>query len=191
MAFIPPTISTSGSSTPLYTHSNIATNNAGFVGSAVSEQIYGFADDGFGGPLKIATADAFLFNFDWLVTKGLGLFGRYTYGRTHLFPVSNDLPNGEINAQSVQVGLALPDLFKKGAQGNISYVQPFDVLSGRNFLSSGGGDGAVQQEIELSYRYPVSQNFAVVPSIYWINNVNNFSDNPDLYVFNLQAQFAF
>ena len=175
----------------LYTHSNLAANNAGFVGNAVSEPIYGFADNGFGGPLKIATADTFLFNFDWLVTKGIGLFGRYTYGRTHLFPVSNDLPNGEINAQSVQVGVALPDLFKKGAQANISYVQPFDVLSGRNFLSSGGGNGAVQQEVELSYRYPVSQNFAVVPSIYWINNVNNFSDNPDLYVFNLQAQFAF
>lgn len=175
----------------LYTRSNIAPNSAGFVGGAVSEPIYGFVDDGFGGPLKIATADTFLFNFDWLVTKGLGLFGRYSYGRTHLFPVSNDLPNGEVNSQSVQVGVALPDLFKKGAQGNISYVQPFDVRSGRNFLASGGGDGSVQQEVEVSYRYPINQNFAVIPSIYWINNVNNFGDNPDIYVFNLQAQFAF
>ena len=175
----------------LYTRSNIAPNNAGFVGGAIGEPIYGFADDGFGGPLKIATADTFLFNFDWLLTKGFGLFGRYSYGSTNLYPVSGALPDGKINAQALQVGVALPDLFKKGAQGNISYVQPFDVRSGRDFLASGGGDGAVQQEVEISYRYPINQNFAVVPSIYWINNVNNFGDNPDIYVFNLQAQFAF
>ncbi len=175
----------------LYTRSNLEPNAAGFVGGAISEPIYGFADDGFGGPLNIATADTFLFNFDWLITKGFGLFGRYSYGSTNLFPTDDGLEDGTINAQSVQVGLAFPDLFKAGAQGNISYVQPFDVLSGSSFLASGSGDGAVQEEIEVSYRYPVSPNFAVIPSVYWINNVNNFGDNPDLYVFNLQAQFGF
>ncbi|MGB3300329.1 MAG: iron uptake porin [Phormidesmis sp.] len=175
----------------LYTRSNIATNAAGFVGGAVSEPIYGFVDDGFGGPLQTVTADTFLFNFDWLLTKGLGLFGRYSYGSTHVFPISDERPSGDVNAQSVQLGVALLDLFKKGAQANISYVQPFDVISGRDFLISGGGDGAVQQEVEVSYRYPISQNFSVIPSIYWINNVNNFGDNPDLYVFNLQTQFNF
>jgi len=175
----------------LYTRSNIEPNPSGFVGGAVSEPIYGFADDGFGGPLDIATADTFLFNFDWLVTDKFGLFGRYSYGSTNLFPVSDTLPNGEVNAQSVQVGVAFPDLFKKGAQGIISYVRPFDLLDGDNFLASGAGDGAVQQELEVSYRYPINKNFALVPSLYYINNVNNFSDNPDLYVFNLQAQFSF
>ncbi|MEL6161504.1 MAG: iron uptake porin [Cyanobacteria bacterium J06627_32] len=175
----------------LYTRSNIDPNPSGFVGGAVSEPIYGFADDGFGGPLDIATANTFLFNFDWLLTDNFGLFGRYSYGSTNLFPVSDTLPNGQVNAQSVQVGVAFPDLFKEGAQGIISYVRPFDILDGESFLASGAGDGAVQQELEVSYRYPISQNFAVVPSFYYINNVNNFSDNPDLYVFNLQGQFSF
>ena len=175
----------------LYTRSNIEPNNAGFVGSAISEPIYGFADDGFGGPLKVATADTFLFNFDWLVTKGFGLFGRYSYGSTDVFPVSDERENGTIDAQAFQVGLAFPDLFKAGAQGNISYVQPFDVQSGRSFLASGGGDGSVQQEVEVTYRYPVTNNLSIIPSFYWIGNVNNFGDNPDLYVFNLQAQFGF
>ncbi|MEO0704513.1 MAG: iron uptake porin [Cyanobacteria bacterium J06649_5] len=175
----------------LYTRSNIEPNANGFVGGAISEPIYGFADDGFGGPLRTAAADTFLVNFDWLVTDGFGLFGRYSYGSTDLFPVSDTLPDGQINAQSVQVGVAFPDLFKKGAQGIISYVQPFDVLDGRDFLASGGGDGAVQQELEVSYRYPLSQNIALVPSYYWINNVNNFGDNPDIHVFNLQTQFSF
>lgn len=175
----------------LYNRTNLDPNPAGFVGGAVSEPLYGFADDGFGGPLRTATADTFLVNFDWLITKGLGLFGRYSYGSTNLFPVSDTLPDGEVNAQSVQVGVAFPDLFKKGAQGIISYVRPFDVLDGRDFLASGGGDGSVQQEVEISYRYPLSQNFAIVPSFYWINNANNFGENPDIYVLNLQAQLAF
>ena len=175
----------------LYTRSNLEPNAAGFVGGTISEPIYGFADDGFGGPLKVATADTFLFNFDWLLTKGFGLFGRYSYGSTNLFPVSDARENGTIDAQSFQVGLAFPDLFKAGAQGNISYVQPFDVQGGRSFLASGGGDGSVQQEIEVTYRYPLTRNISLIPSFYWIGNVNNFGDNPDLYVFNLQAQFGF
>jgi len=175
----------------LYTRSNIEPNAAGFVGGAVSEPIYGFADDGFGGPLRTATADTFLFNFDWLLSKGFGLFGRYSYGSTNLYPISDTLPDGNIDAQSVQVGVAFPDLFKPGALATISYVQPFDVQGGREFLASGGGDGASQEEVEISYRYPLSPNLALVPSVYWINNVNNFSDNPDIYVFNLQAQLTF
>ena len=175
----------------LYTRSNIAPNPAGFVGSAISEPIYGFADDGFGGPLNIATADTFLFNFDWLIAKGFGLFSRYSYGSTNVFPISNEREDGTIDAQSFQVGLAFPDLLKAGAQGNISYVQPFDVQGGRSFLASGGGDGSVQQEIEVTYRYPLTRNISLIPSFYWIGNVNNFEDNPDLYVFNLQAQFGF
>lgn len=175
----------------LYTRSNIEPNSAGFVGGAISEPIYGFADDGFGGPLDIATADTFLANFDWALSDNFGLFGRYSYGSTNLFPVSDALPDGEVNAQSVQVGVAFPNLFKPGAQGIISYVRPFDVLDGSEFLASGGGDGSVQQEIEVAYRYPLSQNIALVPSFYWIDNVNNFGDNPDIYVFNLQAQLSF
>ncbi|MEO0770945.1 MAG: carbohydrate porin, partial [Cyanobacteria bacterium J06649_4] len=175
----------------LYTRSNLAPDGNGFVGGAVSEPIYGFADDGFGGPLRTATADTFLFNFDWLVTDGFGLFGRYSYGSTDLYPVSDVLPDGQVNAQSVQVGVAFPNLFKQGAQGIISYVRPFDVLDGSDFLASGGGDGAVQQELEVAYRYPLTQNIALVPAYYYINNVNNFEDNLDIHVFSLQTQFSF
>ena len=175
----------------LYTRTNHEANAAGFVGGTIGEPITGFADDGFGGPLRIATSDTFLFNFDWAISNGFGLFGRYSYGSMNLFPVSDARPDGKVNSQAVQVGVAFPDLFKEGAQGIISYVQPFDVIDGREFLISGGGDGGKQQEVEIAYRYPVSQNIALVPSVYWINNVNNFSDNPDLYIFNLQAQLSF
>ncbi len=175
----------------LYTRSNLEANQFGIVGGAVSEPLYGLADDGEGGPLNNATADTFLFNFDWLVTKGFGLFGRYSYGSTNLNPSTEGREGGDVNAQSIQAGVAFPDLFKPGALATVSYLQPFEVLDGEEFLIAGGGDGAIQREVEATYRYPVTPNLAIIPSVYWVMNANNFGDNPDIFFFNLQAQVSF
>ncbi|MFE4108145.1 iron uptake porin [Almyronema epifaneia] len=175
----------------LYTRTSFQPNAAGLVGGALSEPLYGFADDGQGGALNAAAADTFLFNFDWLVTDWLGLFGRYSYGSTDLYPAAAGIGRGEINAQSIQLGVAFPNLLKQGALATISYLRPFSVLDGRDFLVSGGGNGGIQEELEVTYRYPLNDYMAIVPSFYWIGNANNFSDNPDIYVLNLQTQFFF
>jgi hypothetical protein len=172
----------------LYTRTSLQANNLGLVGGTNGEPLYGFADDGVGGRLTGGTADTFLVNFDYTPIDWLGLFGRYSYGSTNLLQNGKI---GEVNAQSIQVGLAFPDLFAEGALGTVSYLIPFDVTGGRNYLVSGGGDGGTQQEVEVSYRYPVSRNIALMPSFYWIMNANNFSTNPDIYIFNLQAQLSF
>ncbi|KYC37225.1 porin [Scytonema hofmannii PCC 7110] len=174
----------------IYNRSNIQQIN-GFIGGPIGEPIYGFADDGFGGPLRNATADIFGFNFDWRVTPGFGVFGRYAYGSTHLTPVDSTKPKGDVNAQSFQLGVAFPDLGKQGALATISYLIPFSVLDGRKFLVSGGGDGGVQYEFEMTYFYPLTNNIAIVPAFYLIGNVNNFSDNPNIYVGNIRVQFSF
>jgi hypothetical protein len=174
----------------LYNRSNIQAVN-GRVGGAIGEPIYGFADDGFGGPIEDATADTLNFNFDWLITNGIGLFGRYSYGNTNIKPTTAGRADGEVEVQAVQAGLAFPDLGKEGALLTFSYVRPFAVLDGRNFLVSGGGDGGVQYEFEATYYYPLTDNIALVPAFYLIANPNNFSDNPNIYVGNLRAQFRF
>lgn len=173
----------------LYTRSRLVPNGAGQIGGAVSEPLYGLADDGFGGALDAATADTFLVNFDWAALDWLGLFGRYSYGSTNL--IDDDDNVGSVEAQSFQFGFAFPDLFKEGALGTISYVIPFDILDGREFLVAGGGDGGTQQELEVSYRYPLSSNIAIMPSFYWITNANNFDENGNLYFLNLQTQLFF
>lgn len=174
----------------LYTRSNIRAI-AGQVGGAIGEPIYGFADDGFDGPIDDAAADTFVFNFDWLITDGLGIFGRYSYGSTNIEPLTAGRPDGEVNAQSLQLGLGFPDLLKEGALFTLSYVIPFAVLDGRNFLASGGGDGGVQYEFEATYYYPITNNIAILPAFYLIGNPNNFRDNPNIYVGNLRLQFTF
>lgn len=175
----------------LYTRSNLMPNGAGQIGGTAGEPIYGFADDGAGGRLTNAPADTFLVNFDWTPLEWLGLFGRYSYGSVALTSEATGTRVGDVNGQSFQIGVAFPNLFKRGALGTVSYLIPYDVTAGRQFLVSGGGNGGTQQEVELSYRYPINRNLAVMPSFYWIMNPNNFSTNPDIFLFNLQGQISF
>ncbi len=179
----------------LYTRTNIATSFGGLIGGTAGLPLYGLADDGFGGNLKPATANTFGFNFDWLVTKGFGLFGRYTYGNVNLTPVNPLIPKGDVNNQSIQFGLAFPDLGKPGAQATLSFVVPSDVLEGRKFLIAGGGLAGTrygtQYDIEASYSYPLNDNVSLVPAFYAIINPNNISSNPTVFVGNLRMQFSF
>jgi hypothetical protein len=175
----------------LYTRSNIRAFN-GLIGGTAAEPIpYGFVDDGFGGAINNATADAFVVNFDWLITNQFGIFGRYSYGSTDIDPVDPLVTGGNLNVQSFQFGLGFLDFLKEGSLGVISFVVPFDYLDGREFLLSGGGNGATQYELEASYHYPVTDNVAIIPAFYFIWNPNNFDDNPMVFVSNFRAQFSF
>lgn len=173
----------------LYTRSNIR-QIGGVIGGAIGEPVYGLADDGYGGKVGDATSDTFGFNFDWSVTRHLGLFGRYSYGKTNIFP-RTDRPDGSIKAQAYQFGLALQDVGKEGALFTLSFLVPFDVTGGRRFLVSGGGNGGTQYEIEATYFLPITDNIAIVPAFYLIGNPNNFDNNPTIYVGNLRTQFSF
>ncbi len=175
----------------IYNRSSLRPTN-GFIGGAAGEPLpYGYADDGFGGQLRDSGANTFVANFDWLITKNFGVFGRYSYGVTDINPRNSARSGGKIRVQSFQAGLGFPDLGKKGALGVLSFVAPFDYLSGTRFLLSGAGDGGTQYELEASYYYPINDNLALVPAFYAIFNPNNFDSNPTVFVGNLRAQFSF
>ncbi|MEG4199320.1 iron uptake porin [Microcoleus sp. Pol12A5] len=173
----------------LYSRSNIQ-QIGGLIGSPNSMPLTGVADDGFGGRLGNATANTYSFNFDWLVTRRFGLFGRYGYAETNIFPKTNR-PDGTIKNQSYQLGLAFPDLFKEGALLTVSFVVPFDFTGGRRFLVSGGGNGGTQYDIEATYYLPLTDHISIVPAFYAIGNANNFDNNPTIFVGNLRTQFSF
>lgn len=175
----------------IYARSSLKPYN-GFIGGAVGEPLpYGYADDGFGGKVRDSGADTFVVNFDWLLSRNFGLFGRYSYGQLEVNPVNRDRSGGDIKVQSFQVGMGFPDLGKKGALGVISFVVPQDYISGRRFLLSGGGNGGTQYEVEGSYYYPITNNIAIVPAFYAIFNANNFDGNPTVFIGNLRTQFSF
>lgn len=171
----------------IYDRSHLLPNDDGQIDS---RPIKGVADDGFGGKLEWAKADTFGVNFDWRLSQNFGIFGRYTYNTTRLEPAGNGR-GGRVNAQAFQFGLGFPDLGKEGAMGALSVVIPYDILSGRQFLVSGGGDGGIQYDIEATYYFPMTDHVALVPSFYLIKNANNFSSNPTIYVGSLRMQFSF
>ncbi|MBD2020018.1 iron uptake porin, partial [Leptolyngbya sp. FACHB-36] len=176
-----------------YTHSRIQAYG-GQVGGAIGEPIPygyldagpGFSEGGAGGGLDYAFANTLAFNFDWLITPGFGIFGRYSFGNTNLKPIDK-----AVDVQSFQVGLGFPDLGKKGALAVVTFLMPMDIIRGERYFASGAGDGGTMYELEASYYFPLTENIALVPAFYAIFNANNFDNNPTIYVGNLRAQFSF
>lgn len=182
-----------------YNYTRLQAYGGQIGGSNAAPLPYGYVDAGPGssifdpvtgtvtsGGLDYAIAHTFAFNLDWLITPGFGVFGRYSYGNTNLKPIDQ-----AVNVQSFQVGVAFPDLGKKGALGTITFVAPMDIVNGRQYFVSGGGNGGTIYELEAAYYYPLNDRLAIVPAFYAIFNANNFDTNPNLYVGNLRAQFSF
>ncbi|MFN5397935.1 MAG: iron uptake porin [Pseudanabaena sp.] len=173
----------------IYGYGNIAGNRnaagalTGTVGGSPSLQATTIA--GFNN----GQSNVFVANFDWLVTKGFGLFGRYGYGTTNLNRTAGGSTN--VNQYTFQIGAAFPDLFKEGAQAMISFAVPYKFGDTDNVLASGRGNDGTQYDLEFSYIYPVTKNISLVPSAYFIFNPNNFSGNPTVFIGNLQAVFSF
>jgi hypothetical protein len=169
----------------LYSRTGLGSTGTGFLGgTGATPSLPGVV------AAETGSSDVFVANFDWLLSKGFGLFGRYGYGSTNL----NNLAGtsiGTVTMQTFQVGAAFPDLFKEGAQGLISFGMPFNFTSGQASLLSGAGNGGTQYDLEFSYVYPVTKNISLIPSAYVIFSPNNFSTNPTIFVGNLQAMFSF
>ena len=175
----------------LYNRARLDAVNGNIGRFGDGEPVLGIIDDGFGGFIDDTVADVFAIGAHWEVSREFGFFGQYSYGSLDVSPLDPDIPGGDIRVQAYQLGVAFPHLFKENALGMISFVVPQDYLEGREFLVSGGGDGGTQTEWEISYYYPVNDHISLLPSIYIINNPNNFSDNPTIFVFNLRTELRF
>jgi Carbohydrate-selective porin, OprB family/S-layer homology domain len=181
----------------LYSHTNMegyrVANRDGVrqLCCGLTEPFYGVADDGFGGDVNNGKADTFGINADWRITPKFGVFGRYSYGSTKISPTNPNIPGGDINTQSFQLGMAFPDLGKRGAMGQLSFLVPMDIVSGSKYLVSGAGNGGTWYEVEGSYFLPISSNIALVPSFSVVVNPNNFDNNPTIVIGNLRTQFNF
>jgi hypothetical protein len=169
----------------IYSRGNIAGNGGTTIGGTPSFQ--GTATVATG--INNAQSDVFAANFDWLVTKGFGLFGRYGYGTTNINLTAGG--STSVNQYTFQVGAAFPDLFKEGALGLISFAVPYKFGDSSNVITSGRGNDGTQLDLEVSYVYPVTKNISLVPSAYFIFSPNNFSTNPTVFIGNLQAVFSF
>lgn len=151
----------------------------------------GAVDDGFGGTVDDIIAHNFVLNFDWALSPGFAVFGRYSFSTSEIDPINPLRDGGNVEVQAFQLGFAFPDLGKPGALGTLAATIPFDVTDGEEFLVGGYGDGGTQVDVLASYYFPLNDNVGLVPMFFVSFNPNNFSENPPVYSIILRTQFLF
>jgi hypothetical protein len=129
-------------------------------------------------------------NLEWAFNKSVALFGRYGFGNisnrgtaiSTAIPTYTVSANTSLSPQTWSAGFAFPDLFKEGAMAAIAVGQPF--------VESNVGN-ATQTNVELFYRFPISDNISITPDVQLIFNPNNNSGNSTITVGTLRTVFSF
>ena len=120
-------------------------------------------------------------NLEWAINKAIAPFGRYGFGNISnrgtaiaaALPTYTSATSDSLNPQTWSAGLAFPDLFKEGAMAAIAVGQPFVENKVGN---------ATQTNVELFYRFPISDNISITPDLQFIFNPNNNSANGTITV---------
>ncbi|WP_162615599.1 iron uptake porin [Pseudanabaena sp. ABRG5-3] len=131
-------------------------------------------------------------NFEWLINKGLAVFGRYGFGsiQNRDNPIRDALPTyinanfagNSIQPQTWSLGLAFPDFFTEGSLGAIAIGQPF---------IDGNVGNATQTNIELFVKFPITSQIHITPDLQMIFNPNNNSTNGTISILSLRTVFSF
>jgi hypothetical protein len=132
-------------------------------------------------------------NLEWAFAKKAALFGRYGFGTidSRITGIVNPAFDGFINKgvpvtslspQTWMVGLAFPDLLRRD-----------DLLAfavGQPFIESKVGN-STQTNLEIFYRFRVSDNISITPDLQFIFNPNNNNENSTITIGSLRTTFTF
>ncbi|BAZ37215.1 S-layer domain protein [Calothrix sp. NIES-4101] len=120
--------------------------------------------------------DAIAGNIELTLAEKFGIFGRYGYSSY------DGTAFGDINPNYWMAGIAMRDLFTRGALAGFAVGQPL--------IATEIGD-ATQTNYELFYNYPFSRNIQVTPAIQIIENAGNNGSNGTIYSGTLRTVFSF
>jgi len=120
--------------------------------------------------------DVFGANFELVLSRRLGIFGRYGYGSY------DDTAFGDINPNYWMAGVSFRDLFLPGALAGIAAGQPF--------IESAVGN-ATQTNMEVFYNFPLSDRLRITPLVQVITNPANRGANGTIVTGTLRTVFSF
>ncbi|HAN45903.1 MAG TPA: porin, partial [Cyanobacteria bacterium UBA8156] len=133
-------------------------------------------------------------NLEWALSKSVGIFGRYGFGSidgrqgqlannpaTNNF-VNKDSVGSTLNPQTWMFGLVFPDLFKPGALAGVAVGQPFIETKVGN---------TSQTNLELFYRFQLTDNISITPDLQFVFNPNNNSANDTIVIGTIRTVFSF
>lgn len=94
--------------------------------------------------------------------------------------------NDDFNAWSYGLGVALPDLGKKGnVLGIFAGAEPY------SFNRPGFTGNNIPYHFEGFYKYRVSDNISITPGVIWLTSPGQSSDNDDAIIGTLRTTFTF
>jgi hypothetical protein len=116
-------------------------------------------------------------NFDWALSKKVGIFGRY--GKAFY---SNTSLNQDIEPQNWSTGIVFRDSFTAGDLAGFAIGQPLvtDVVG-----------NATQTNFEAFYNFPVNRNVRITPLIQVITHPGNRDENGTIVSGTIRTVFSF
>jgi hypothetical protein len=160
-----------------YVHGYHGANSALFDAGLVSSAVVGTAQANFVGGGNPYQSNSYGLAAAFKPSDRLSISGFVLYSDITDLVANN---NGEV--WSYGVGVALPDLGKKGnVLGVFAGAQPY--------LGSVGGDRPYH--IEGFYKYRVSDNISITPGVIWLTNPGQGANNNDAVIGTLRTTFTF
>lgn len=99
---------------------------------------------------------------------------------------------GDLDIWNWSVGLAFPDLGRKGNLGGIIVgMEPKVTGSGGALGQAVGRDRDTSLHIEGFYQYQLTDNIAVTPGVVWLTAPNHDNRNDDVVIGTVRATFTF
>ncbi|MEB3336011.1 MAG: iron uptake porin [Leptolyngbyaceae bacterium] len=155
-----------------YFTENAPFNYGGAAGTTLAN---GFAGRTFSDSYGVAAS------FRFSPQIAINAWGMTTNGRNQTI--------GDFNVWSYAVGLAFPDLGKKGnTAGVLVGVQPY--LTGINQSGSGFARD-IPLHVEGFYKYQLNDNISITPGVIWLTAPNQNNNNPDIVIGTLRTTFLF
>jgi hypothetical protein len=136
-----------------------------------------------------AVTNSFAGTISWQLSPNLVLhgFGGYTDLR-----LLNDTGDGEVWYYGL--GIALPDLFRRGSLGGIVVgVEPYlgGVEANGLNLRQLGLTNDTSLHVEAFYRYQLTDQISITPGVIWITAPDQAADNEDYVILTLRTTFSF
>jgi len=136
-----------------------------------------------------ATTNSFGTEVSFRISPNLTInaFGGYTD-----LQLLDNIGTGEIWYYGV--GLAFPDLLKKGSLGGILVgVEPYLGGATANGLELNqlGLTNDTSLHLEAFFRYPVTDQIAITPGVIWITAPDQFKGNNDYVIWSVRTTFSF
>lgn len=156
----------------------------GFVGSALANR---FDDAGvFFEDASAVTTNAYQMGGYFAITPRFIIGGWVNYINAKL------LGKGTADIWTYSVQAAFPDLFKKGNLAGLGVgMEPTltGLRVGDRFI--GGFENDTSLHVEAYYKYQVTNNISITPSVIWITAPNQDADNEDIVIGGIRTTFNF